>query len=622
MKRIIAALLICTVFTVPMVIGQQRGIAGERLTVVPFVNSTDVRQWDNLAQAMTDSISLTLRLSGQFRIVQSPPGGEIDPYSPDGPLQLSRLVRELRLDAAIIGRITPLENDRVELEAAVYSRQSGTIIGAATREAFGAFDILDAADELVAVASSAFLGYNVQFGAIVLKPSRSDVPFKVMVDGIDVGRNVSSLPQILTGRRTIEIAVITSRGEQYVYSADRLIRPGEAIEVNFGLPAVTTEEQRRIDASHGIAEDLLGRPDRFQVAFEALAESSALLEDAMPDTVVRLKERQARLETLWRLEEEFHRIDPGTFAREGSYVPGEALQLLRTSGDMIARNAPFLGDDGVRSRIMRNGLAVYHLLHIARSAAFGEGDWERAAAILTDMEEVVSRYGLENSVQIDDEIQTWQRAQGDAEGYGRRSRRPWPYIGFVAGAGGVGFGGYMWAVDVIGGYNDQGDDYMAKADAAATQEEEDSYRDDARDEYDKADMAEIVQFTSLIGGGVLAVLSAWRIIHNRRADDRFLTEWATGRYGQEVTLAERIFSRRFQEAVAGGIEGNDLDVAETQVLVVGPSGTVAHVDGQPRVIPFIVDVDSGKTLGIDRPPVVDADRTRVYEGPYALLVLQ
>jgi hypothetical protein len=596
----------------------------ERIAVVPFVNTTDTEQWDALGRAMADTIELTLRLSGQFDVAEIAGIDTVDPYAADGPVRLREIAEEHRLDAAIIGRITDLENGRVELQAAAYSSVTGTIIGEETREAFGSFDILEAADELVILASSAFLGYRVDFGGIILRPSRGDVPYIVYIDGVPVGRSIASVPQVLTGRRTIEVAVVTSRGEQFVYSADRLVRPGEAIEIAIGLPAVTNAEQVQIRASHDLARNLLGQPEQYLTAFDALSASRQLLRESTSDALDPLRETQSELETLWQLDEELYRLRPDVYGPEGAYEPGNPLPLMSGTAALAGTYRDGEGNPEIRRRIMRNGAAQYHLLHLAWASALGRAAWTQADAILADMDTVASHFGLDNAAAFRRDRTAWNMAKQEADTYSRRRRRPWPYLGLAAGLGGLGYGGYYLATDQVGGYTDKGDDYYDDYELATTGVEAVSLREKAEEQYDRAENAEFIQWTSIAAGGVVAILSTWRIIANRRADETFLRDWARENYGGEIALAERLFSGEVTERYgsAPADRRNDGEPETSLVLVLGPAGEVAHIDDRPRVFPFLQEIERGSRLEADRPPMVDGDRTRIYEDPFALTVLR
>lgn len=178
--------------------GQRTEQRLDRIAVIPFVNTTEFDQWDLLARDMTETVRLTLALGERFDVVDPDTSG-IDPYAPEGPLELRRIAEARRIDGAVIGRISELDNGRVELETSVWSNLTGQIIGSERREAFGSFDILDAADELVSLTTSAMLGYRVDFGGIVLTPSRNDVEYSVSIDGNAVGTGVRSIPQVLVG---------------------------------------------------------------------------------------------------------------------------------------------------------------------------------------------------------------------------------------------------------------------------------------------------------------------------------------------------------------------------------------------------------------------------------------
>ncbi|MFW5643006.1 MAG: hypothetical protein ACOCYQ_03170 [Alkalispirochaeta sp.] len=608
--------------TVPSIPGQT--FDAERIAVVPFVNTTGVEQWDALGRATAETIELTLRLSGQFDLSEIPGIDTINPYAPDGPVRLREIAEEHRLDAAIVGRISDLENGRVELQAAAYSAVTGTIIGEETREAFGSFDILDAADELVILASSAFLGYHVDFGGIILQPSREDVPYVVYIDGVPVGRNIASVPQVLTGRRTIEIAVVTGRGEQYVYSADRLIRPGEAIEIAIGLPAVTNAEQVQIRASHDLARNLLGQPEQYLTAFEALSASRQLLRESTSTALDPLRDIQSELETLWQLDEELYRLRPDLYGPEGEYVTGKPLSMM--NGTAALAESYQDGDERseIRRRIVRNGAAQYHLLHIAWAAALGRAEWDRAQEIFADMETVLRHYGLDNETDFRRDENAWNLAQQEAETYARRRRRPWPYFGLAAGLGGIGYGGYYVATDQIGGYVDKGDDFYDEYEAATNGAEATELRESAEEQYDRAENAEFIQWTSFAAGGIVAVLSTWRIISNRRADEVLLRDWAQANYGGEIALADKLFSGEIADrsTSAGPNRRNGEEYDSSMVLVLGPAGEVVHLENRPRIFPFLEAIDSGRPIVTDRPPVVDDDRTRIYMQPFSLTVLR
>ncbi|HKK49212.1 MAG TPA: hypothetical protein VJ932_08950, partial [Alkalispirochaeta sp.] len=528
---------------------QRTGEGIDRIAVVPFVNTTDFEQWDNLAEDMTHTIRLTLALGERFDVANPDMSG-INPYAPEGPLQLRRIAEERRIEGAVIGRISALENGRVELEASVWSNTTGQIVGSQRREAFGSFDILDAADELVAVATSALLGYRVDFGAVVLQPSRSDVQYSVALDGNAVGESVRSIPQVLVGQRRIDISVTVAGREQLVYSAERRIRPGEAIEVSFGLPRVTRQEQREVLARHELARNLLGQPDNFRVAFEALSESRSLLAAARgSDTTEVLQDRQRTLERAWQLDEEFFRLTVSA-VREAdgteSVLPG-TYRLLEGAES---------ADAAISTRVRRNGAAYYHVLRLLWSEDLGAARWNAAQLRLEEMESVVTDFELDwLRDEVTSDRRAFMNALNEAERVRLRRRRPWPYIGIAVGIGGLGYGGYLIATET--------DVFPGERDTVMGQE------------FARSD---VVQWGSIGVGGAVAAISTAVLVRNLRAGENFLRDWARSEYGFEIDRTGEIVS---------AIEDSENGAGAT-VIVLGPADRLVTRNGQPHALPMLV----------------------------------
>lgn len=556
-------------------------VAGDRLAVVPVVNATGVEQWDSLVDSMTDTIRLTLQLSGRYDIAAGELS-DIDPYAPGGPGQLSVLARELRLDAAVIGRISNLDNGRIELEIAVWSNATGQIIGQQRREAFGSFDILDAADELVIIASSALVGYDVDFGALVLQPSRPDVPYTVSIDGIELGEQVTTVPQVLTGVRRVDITVESAGTPQLVFSAERRVRPGEALELSFGLPQVTEREQQAIRIQHELARNLLGQPERLLVAFDALSQARSLLAGGREgEGTAALRATQRELEQVWQLEEELFRLDP--FAVLDGTTTG--MDALEASSGIAASGA---GTDALRHRVVRNGTALYHLLDLRRIAAMAGGDVELADATLAEMDRLVTGLDLADlRTSLATDRRAWQAAREEAVALQARRGRPWPYIGLVLGIGSAGYGGYLATAESFGL------DPVPFGNDPSTRE--------------------IVQWSAIGGGSALALLSGALAVRNARGGGSYLRDWVEQRYAPQLATLRQL------DEVA---EGAGASPETARVLVLGPGGALATFGARPSTLPALVEQPAGDALEAGRAPIVPEDATRLYSAGVHLLVVQ
>jgi TolB-like protein len=578
-----------------------RQLEAERLAVLPFINATGDPQWDSLADSMSDTIDLTVRLSAQFDVREI---DAFDPYSDRGLVTLAAIAQRQRIGAVVFGRIAREPNGRIALTASVFGVEQGRVIGEQTRVAFGEFDILDAADELVLLSTSAIVGYRVDYGALVFQPDRDDVPYRVFIDGVRIGDNVETIPQVLFGRRTIEIAIVSGENEQIVYSADRLVRPGEAVELAFSLPSVIRTVADEIRIRHTVARTLLGQYEEAEIALEALAESRALIRD--DGDLIR---EQAILESAWALDDEYATLDPARYSvGEGDYQPGTPFSFIAETVSIAERSDG--SDPRVSARIERNAATHMLLIHLHWAQNLARSRWNGAVAALEDMEALEERFNLARYLSTGPYRENMERAVAQYRSLQSRRTRPWPYLTGAIGVGVAGFGGYLLATDAVGSAVEKADDTYDDYQAATDGQSASRLRGKAQDQYDQAELLELAQWGALSTGGVVAILSAIRVIQNRRAGDTYLRRWAREQHGREIDIAERILS-------------DDPDEADNVAIVVlGPVDEPVSFGDRIDILPAIIDLPAGRRLDTNRPWVVVEDGQRLYGDDVRLAVVR
>lgn len=583
MRRIQAIIAFCSLVFIPVagVPGQDvlDTIRGSRIAVLPFVNATGVSEYDAVAESVSEALRLIVHWSEQYQVRQMTP---FDPFQPEGRAGMSRTARDMRVRVVVFGRIVEMPGGRIGLESAVYGSEEGRILGSAATEAFGAFDLVEAADELVLTTASALLGYPVELGAIVFNPSRTDVTYRVIVDGVDAGENVRILPQVLVGRRLVEVMLDTSQGEVPVHSSEHLIRPGEAVDILFSLPAVTRREQEDIVLRHGLAARLLGDPSQYPWAREALQESEELLARSRSTALDPYRREQAVLTAAWELDREFHSLRVSAFSRAGQvYLPGDPLPLMsearRLGREDVSRDAR------VARRILRNGYTQYYLTWLRWGESLSLGLWEEAAQILDDLAELDRAYSLGVGSQLAGVRRDYEAALEEAESIARRRRRPWPYITLGIGLGGVGVGAYMYATDEVDNYD--GSD---------------------------RDVAEIVQWSALGAGTVISIASIVRIVRNNRAGDNYLREWVRDTYGYLMDTSDRVFE----------YDDGDRAPGEARVLVLGPMDETITAGSRLEQLPAFLSAPAGRVFATGRATVVPGEAGRLLEPGLTIVTVE
>ncbi len=552
-------------------------IRGERLAVLSFINDTGEPEFDSVTASISEALDRILRWSRQYDVRELP---QFDPFAPDGRTRMARQAREQRIPVVVFGRVVHGTGGRIELESAVYSTEEARIIGGTRREAFGAFDIVEAADELILTTASALLGYNVELGAIVFTPSRSDVSYTVTIDGVSLGENVRVVPQVLTGRRTVEVMIQTTRGEVPAYTAERLIRPGEALEIPIALPAVTRMEQEEILVRQGIARRLLGEPRDYPWAMEALAESAGILQRTESTALDPFRQEQNRLAAVWELDREYARLEPHHFSRgSDTYQPGDPLPVLPDT--VRIRESVLVQDERVAVRVHRNAHAQYQLTWLRWAEALGEYRWDEAERILADLATLEQHYRLDDQTQARQIRSRFGEAREEAATLALRRRRPWPYLSLGVGLGGIGFGSYLYATDELDNYS--GTD---------------------------REIVEWTQWGSIGAGAVISLASIVRIISNNRAGEVYLREWAREEQGRLIDTAERVF-----ELSRDGSE-------RAWALLLGPVGEMLTLENRPAQFPVLLEVRDGLPVPTGRAPVVAEEADRLMTPGLTILTVQ
>ncbi|MFW6251516.1 MAG: hypothetical protein ACOC47_10415, partial [Alkalispirochaetaceae bacterium] len=198
-----------------------------RIHILPVTNRTGEPQFDAVATTVTGTVSLTLRLLGDYDIsnTESEGSAERTPLPTDATERLevlASLAETLDVENIVFGEVLP--GDPVpQITLSVYDRLSGDITLRERRRPQSLFDIFAATDELAAALLSGFSGRRIAFGSIRIDPriSRDGVDgeegaapgddelrppdYRVILDGEDLGTNLRSIDSILTGEHRLTI---------------------------------------------------------------------------------------------------------------------------------------------------------------------------------------------------------------------------------------------------------------------------------------------------------------------------------------------------------------------------------------------------------------------------------
>ncbi len=238
---IIAALVsiqsISTVFA-------QSGELKPRVSVFPVINASDDPGFDAVCGAVHDTLVLTISLLDQYEVVTAEDEVEIMQTSAG---RMLAKARELRLDNAIVGKVSRGKSGDVRFDFSVYDVHSGGATLSRSATAASIFAVFETADKLVVDLVGALSGVHIGFGSLLLEPDGINLGYEVFIDGKPAGVNIVSVDQVLNGRRIVEIRQRRLTGYETLTRKTLDIREDEEYTISFAIPRLTDVERRWID---------------------------------------------------------------------------------------------------------------------------------------------------------------------------------------------------------------------------------------------------------------------------------------------------------------------------------------------------------------------------------------
>jgi hypothetical protein len=244
MKKL-SIFLVLLVATTTLVAAQSSPPAQVRVHMLPVVNRSGQAQFDAVATTVTGTVSLTLRLLGDYVISQGEPAGPV-PLPPEGTARedaLATLAEELAVENIVFGEVLPPVGDELpRIRLGVYDRLTGQITVQEERTPQSLFGIFTITDELASDVLSGFAGRRVAFGSVRITPEYAGTgeppPYRVALDGEVIGANLRSVDSILTGSHRLTVTTEVLGEERTLLDEEISVEEGATREVALQLPDV------------------------------------------------------------------------------------------------------------------------------------------------------------------------------------------------------------------------------------------------------------------------------------------------------------------------------------------------------------------------------------------------
>jgi hypothetical protein len=221
----------------------QEDFFSTRIGVLAPVNTTEDERLEVLSDTMADTISLSLKLMKAYTVVDLEKADTVPDFE-----GLYTIARRNRVDKIIFGETTQNDEGTIIFTLSIYDIIDDTIVATDVEQAEKMLETFEAADKAVAGVLESVSAQYIAFGEIALKNRGSTGIFEVFIDGISVGRNPESVPNVLEGKRTVTITQTRPFGDYLVHEETVRVQENRSNTVVFSVPGLTEEETTSFEA--------------------------------------------------------------------------------------------------------------------------------------------------------------------------------------------------------------------------------------------------------------------------------------------------------------------------------------------------------------------------------------
>ena len=206
-----------------------------KVAVYPLLNPTGESWINNLGKSVTDTVTLSLAMMGNFNI--ETPGILPSDFEEK---KLADIAEKNGFDNIVFGSCSA--NDGIyRVGISIFDLSRNVITDTAEEEFYSLLDSFDAADNLVNVLMENLSGEKVYFGSLSVKPDR-DEPYRTEVNGVDVGLGFTGSEKIITGKHEFDFYQNRGMGDELIDSIEIEVMMRKQAVIKPSIPWLTERE--------------------------------------------------------------------------------------------------------------------------------------------------------------------------------------------------------------------------------------------------------------------------------------------------------------------------------------------------------------------------------------------
>ncbi len=284
-----------------------------RVAVIPMINAQGDARFDIICETVTDTVELTLKLIGKYRVVREP---GIDYYR-DKKKAKEYAVKN-RIDNLIFGKLYLDEKKKIVMQMSVYDKINDSVTITQQEKIEGIlFELFEASDRLVVSLIETFSEVHIGFGDIKLENNGEKGDFYIYLNDEFIGKNILEITHILNGMHTLQIKQQRMLDEAVIFEKEVEVQEDSAAVLQFSIPYMLPEEEKAVTYLTTRITSLEYARERSTEIIQAFTELLKLFTDTSYSP--RLEERksnyhkwQARYPLrllVWQIEDSFLRAE-------------------------------------------------------------------------------------------------------------------------------------------------------------------------------------------------------------------------------------------------------------------------------------------------------------------------
>ncbi|MEI6876682.1 MAG: hypothetical protein WCL50_16315, partial [Spirochaetota bacterium] len=220
-----------------------------RILVSPLYDESADPALTATGRVVTDTIALTLRLMGSYRV--------------DGPAGVETIrdmagakaaAEAAKVDSLVLGSVTRDIAGVLTFNVKLFDRQKSDFTIVQTAKAESVLDVFDAADALTRGFLESLAGTHLGFGSIELVNGGEPGEYEALIDGLGVGENPGTIPRLLNGKHFVVLHQVRLFGGLDLLAREVDVVEDQVTRVDFAVPYLTAAERAKIGGLLEIAK--------------------------------------------------------------------------------------------------------------------------------------------------------------------------------------------------------------------------------------------------------------------------------------------------------------------------------------------------------------------------------